>query len=160
MVWMLSGLLLAFLAPGTTHAQAETNPDEYKADNMARVEALSAKTEFQGHFSLPYHVQCHRHKLDPGQYTVVVKTLEDGMKLVMFQREGSEIVVESRPITPTSVSDQGHSAVLVRHGQGPGVYTLEAVYLENLKLVLILDESGRTQMLDKIFAGVKRVPIS
>ena len=56
--------------------------------------------------------------------------------------------------------DQGHSAVLVRHGQGPGSYTLEAVYVESLKLVLVLDESGHTQFLDKIFAGVKRVPIS
>jgi hypothetical protein len=49
---------------------------------------------------------------------------------------------------------------LVRHGQGPGNYTLEAVYVEKLKLVLMLDESGHTQMLDKIFAGVKRVPIT
>jgi hypothetical protein len=32
---------------------------------------------------------------------------------------------------------------------------LEAVYVESLKLVLMLDESGHTQMLDKIFADVK-----
>jgi hypothetical protein len=49
---------------------------------------------------------------------------------------------------------------LVRHGQGPGNYTLEAVYVESLKLVLMLDESGHTQLLDKMFATVKRVPIS
>jgi hypothetical protein len=49
---------------------------------------------------------------------------------------------------------------LVRHGQGPGNYTLEAVYVESLKLVLMLDESGHTRVVDKIFAGVKRVPIS
>jgi hypothetical protein len=128
---------------------------------MARIEALSAKTDFEGHFSLPYKAQCHLHKLEPGDYTVVVKTLEDGMKLVMFRREGSEVVVESRPIPPTAVpEDQGHSAVLVRHGQGPGNYTLEAVYVESLKLVLMLDESGHTRVIDKIFAGVKRVPIS
>jgi hypothetical protein len=69
--------------------------------------------------------------------------------------------VESRPIPPTAVpEDQGHSAVLVRHGQGPGNYTLEAIYVESLKLVLMLDESGHTRVVDKIFAGVKRVPIS
>jgi hypothetical protein len=158
--WAAVGLVFAVLLPITTYAQAETTPDEYKADNMARIEALSAKTEFEGHFSLPYKVQCHTHKLKPGDYTVVVKTLDDGMKLVMFRREGSEVVVESRPIPPTPVPDQGHSAVLVRHGQGPGNYTLEAVYVESLKLVLVLDESGHTQLLDKIFAGVKRVPIS
>jgi hypothetical protein len=159
--WTTLALVFAVLFPITTHAQAETAPDEYKADNMARIEALSAKTDFEGHFSLPYKVQCHAHKLAPGDYTVVVKTLEDGMKLVMFRREGSEVVVESRPIPPTAVpTDQGHSAVLVRHGPGPGNYTLEAVYVESLKLVLMLDESGHAQFPDKIFAGVKRVPIS
>ena len=158
--WTTLGLVFAVLFPITTHAQAETAPDEVKADNMARIEALSAKTEFEGHFSLSNKVQCHMHKLAPGDYTVVVKTLEDGMKLVMFRRQGSEVVVESRPIPPTPVPDQGHSAVLVRHGPGPGNYTLEAVYVESLKLVLMLDESGHTQLPDKIFAGVKRVPIS
>jgi hypothetical protein len=159
--WTTLALVFAVLFPIATHAQAETAPDEYKADNMARIEALSAKTDFEGHFSLPYKVQCHMHKMEPGDYTVVVKTLEDGMKLVMFRREGSEVVVESRPIPPTAVpADQGHSAVLVRHGQGPGNYTLEAVYVENLKLVLMLDESGHTRVIDKMFAGVKRVPIS
>ena len=154
------GLVFAVLSPITTRAQADTAPDQYKADNMARIEALSAKTEFEGKFSLPYKVQCHNHKLGPGEYTVVVKTLEDGMKLVMFRREGSEVVVESKPIPPTPVSDQGHSAILVRHGQGPGNYTLEAVYVESLKQVLMLDETGHTQFLDKMFAGLKRVPIS
>ncbi|MGD0404938.1 MAG: hypothetical protein ABSB66_17275 [Candidatus Acidiferrales bacterium] len=153
-------LLFAVLSPNTAHAQAETAPDSYKADNMARIEALSAKTDFEGHFSLKYKVQCHMHKMEPGDYTVVVKTLDDGMKLVMFRREGSEVVVESKPIPPTTVTDQGHSAILVRHGQGPGNYTLEAVYVESLKLVLMLDESGHTQLLDKMFATVKRVPIS
>jgi len=158
--WTILGLMFAVLFPITTHAQSDAAPDQYKADNMARIEALSAKTEFEGHFSLPYKAQCHMHKLEPGNYTVVVKSLEDGMRLVMFRREGSEVVVESRPIPPTSAPDQGHSAVLIRHGQGPGAYTLEAVYVESLKLVLVLDESGHTQLLDKIFAGVKRVPIS
>ena len=157
--WTTLGLLFAVLFPITTHAQTETAPDEIKADNMARIEALSAKTEFEGHFSLTNKVQCHMHKMEPGDYTVVVKTLEDGMKLVMFRRAGSEVVVESRPIPPTQVPDEGHSAVLVRHGPGPGKYTLEAVYVESLKLVLMLDESGHTQLPDKMFAGVKRVPI-
>ena len=91
--WTTLALVFAVLFPITTHAQAETAPDEIKADNMARIEALSAKTDFEGHFSLPYKAQCHLHKLEPGDYTVVVKTLEDGMKLVMFRREGSEVVV-------------------------------------------------------------------
>ena len=86
--WTTLALVFAVLFPITTHAQAETAPDEYKADNMARIEALSAKTDFEGHFSLPYKAQCHMHKLEPGDYTVVVKTLEDGMKLVCFGEKG------------------------------------------------------------------------
>jgi len=34
------------------------------------------------------------------------------------------------------------------------------VYVEILKLVLFLDESGNTKPLDKMFASVIRVPIS
>lgn len=82
------------------------------------------------------------------------------MKMVLFRRKGSEVVIESHPIAPASVSDEGLSAVLVRYGQGPGNCTLEVVYVESLKLLLVPDESGHTQFLDKIFAGVKRVPIS
>ena len=81
-------------------------------------------------------------------------------KMVTLQREGSDVVLHSRPVTPTSVSDQGHSAVLVRHGPGPGTHTLEGVYVEILKLVLFLDESGHTKPIDKMFASVIRVPIS
>jgi hypothetical protein len=79
---------------------------------------------------------------------------------VTLQREGSDIVLQSRPVPPTSVPDEGRSAVLVRHGPGPGSHTLEGVYLENLKLVLFLDESAHTRPLDKMFASVKRLPIS
>lgn len=71
--WMTVSLVLAVLVPITAHAQRETAPDEYKADNMARIEALSAKSELQGRFSLPYKVQYQLHKLEPGDYTLVVK---------------------------------------------------------------------------------------
>jgi hypothetical protein len=80
--------------------------------------------------------------------------------MVTLQREGSDVVLHSRPVTPTSVSDQGHSAVLLRHGPGPNSHTLEGVYVETLKLVLFLDESGNTKPIDKMFASVKRLPIS
>jgi hypothetical protein len=49
---------------------------------------------------------------------------------------------------------------MLGHGPGPGTHTLEGVYLENLKLVLFLDETGHTNPIDKVFASVKRVPIS
>jgi hypothetical protein len=157
---VIAGLVLAGFWPATTHAQAEGGAVEYKTNNMAPVTPPpTAKTDFQGHFSLPYLVQCHGHKLTPGQYTLVVKTVGED-KMVTLQREGSDIVLQSRPVTPTSVSDEGHSAVLVRHGPGPKSHTLEGVYLENLKLVLFLDDSGHTSRMDKMFASVKRVPIS
>jgi hypothetical protein len=158
--WLLAGLVIACVSPVVTHAQADTAAEVYHpADTGPGAPPLSVKTDFEGHFSLPYQVQCHGHKLAPGEYTLVVKTVGED-KMVTLQREGSDVVLHSRPVPPTSVSDHGPSAVMLRHGPGPGTHTLEGVYLENLKLVLFLDEAGRTNPIDKVFASVKRVPIS
>ena len=158
--WIVTGLVLACFCSTAAHAQADTAPDNYKRSNTSPITPDTAvKKDFQGNFSLPNQVECHGHKLAPGKYTLVVKTVGKDM-MVTLQREGSDIVLQSRPVTPTSVSEEGHSAVLVRHGPGPNSHTLEGVYLENLKLVLFLDESGHTKSLDKMFASVKRLPIS
>jgi len=157
--WMVAGLVLACFCSATTHAQATIAPDNYPRLNTVPYTPEAVKVDFQGNFSLPNEVQCHGHKLAPGKYTLVVKTVGKD-KMVTLQREGSDVVLHSRPVTPTSVSDQGHSAVLVRHGPGPGTHTLEGVYVEILKLVLFLDESGNTKPLDKMFASVIRLPIS
>jgi len=157
--WMIAGLMLACFCSATTHAQATIAPDNYPRLNTVPYTPEAVKVDFQGNFSLPNEVQCHGHKLAPGKYTLMVKTVGKD-KMVTLQREGSDVVLHSRPVTPTSVSDQGHSAVLVRHGPGPGTHTLEGVYVETLKLVLFLDESGNTKPLDKMFASVIRVPIS
>ena len=157
--WMVAGLVLACFCSATTRAQASIEPDNYPRLNTVPITAEALKVDFQGNFSLPNEVQCHGHKLAAGKYTLTVKTVGTD-KMVTLQREGSDVVLHSRPVTPTSVSDQGHSAVLVRHGPGPGTHTLEGVYVEILKLVLFLDESGNTKPLDKMFASVIRVPIS
>jgi hypothetical protein len=156
---MVAGLVLACFCSATIHAQATIAPDNYPRSNMAPITDPSVKVDFQGNFSLPNEVQCHGHKLAPGKYTLMVKTIGTD-KMVTLQREGSDVVLHSRPVTPTSVSDQGHSAVLVRHGPGPGTHTLEGVYVEILKLVLFLDEGGHTKPMDKMFASVVRLPIS
>ncbi|MGA8144904.1 MAG: hypothetical protein WB987_13540 [Candidatus Acidiferrales bacterium] len=158
--WLIAALLLSFVSPLITHAQAETGAEEYKSTTTSPAAPDPAvKTDFQGHFSLPVDVQCHGHKLAPGQYTLVVKTVGQD-KMVTLQREGTDVVLQSRPIAPTSVSNEGHSAVMLRHGPGPKSHTLEAVYVENLKLVLFLDDSGHTRSIDKMFASLKRLPIS
>jgi hypothetical protein len=158
--WLILGLAIASFLPVATHGQAETGADDFKSNNtVPAVPGPAAKTEFKGHFTLPFQVQCHGNKLAPGEYTLMVKTVGED-KMVTFQREGSDVVLKSHPLPPTSVSDQGKSAVLLRHGPGPGGHTLEGVYLENLKLVLFLDDSGHTKFMDKMFAGLKRVPIS
>jgi hypothetical protein len=110
-------------------------------------------------FSLPYQVQCHGHKLAAGEYKLLVKTVGED-KMVTLQREGSDVVLHSRPVPPTSVSDHGPSAMMLRHGPGPGTHTIEGVYIENLKLVLFLDETGHANPIDKVFASVKRIPIT
>jgi hypothetical protein len=157
--WATALLTIATFFPAVAHAQAETGAQEHASTNMAAIAPVPAKTEFQGHFTLPYEVQCHGHKLAAGEYIVMVKTVGED-KMVTLQREGSDVVLHSRPVPPTSVSDHGPSAVMLRHGPGPNGHTLEGVYLENLKLVLFLDETGHNNPMDKVFASVKRVPIS
>lgn len=156
--WIMVGLLLLCCWPATARAQAEHSPDNYGVSNAAPVASNApAKTDFQGTFSLENEVQCAGHKLTAGKYTIVVKTVGEN-KMVTIQREGNDIVLTVRKAIPPS--DSGHSAVLVRHGPGPSGHTLEAVYIESLKLVLFLDESGCTKQMDKMFAGVKRTPIT
>jgi hypothetical protein len=157
--WTIAALVLAAFFPVITHAQAETGAQEHESSNMAAIAHTPAKTEFEGHVSLPYEVQCHGHKLAAGEYKLLVKTVGED-KMVTLQREGSDVVLHSRPVPPTSVSDHGPSAMMLRHGPGPGTHTLEGVYIENLKLVLFLDETGHANPIDKVFASVKRVPIT
>jgi hypothetical protein len=152
-------LILAAFLPVIAHAQAETGAQEHESSNMAAVAHTPSKTEFEGRVSLPYEVQCHGHKLAAGEYKLLVKTVGED-KMVTLQREGSDVVLHSRPVPPTSVSDHGPSAMMLRHGPGPGTHTLEGVYIENLKLVLFLDETGHANPIDKVFASVKRIPIT
>jgi hypothetical protein len=155
----IAPLMLAAFFPAVAHAQAETGAQEHESNNMATMAHAPAKTEFEGHVSLPYEVQCHGHKLAAGDYKLFVKTVGED-KTVTLQREGSDVVLHSRPVPPTSVSDHGPSAMMLRHGPGPGTHTIEGVYIENLKLVLFLDETGHANPIDKVFASVKRIPIT
>jgi len=96
--WMVAGLMMACFSPVITHAQADTAAEEYHSTNTGPgAPAPSVKTDFQGHFSLPYEVQCHGHKLAPGDYTLVVKTVGED-KMVTLQRERSDVVLNSRPV--------------------------------------------------------------
>src|ERR1700744_821534 len=152
-------LILAAFFPVISHAQAETGAQDHETHNMASMVHTPATTEFEGHVSLPYQVQCHGHKLAAGEYKLFVKTVGED-KMVTLQREGSDVVLKSRPVPPTSVSDHGPSAMMLRHGPGPGTHTIEGVYIENLKLVLFLDETGQANPIDKVFASVNRIPIT
>jgi hypothetical protein len=157
--FLIAGLVLACFWPASTHAQAEGSPDAYESKKAEPEHpAPSVKAEFQGNFSLPFQAQCGGHKLAPGKYTLMVKTVGES-KMVTLQQDGNEIVLPvHRTTSPASAS--GRSVVMLRHGPGPGSRTLEGLYLEKLNLELYLDESGHTKAMDKMFAGVKRVPIS
>jgi hypothetical protein len=159
-IWIASLLVVACLAPVAAHAQSEPSPDQYKDDGMATILPDPAvKPDYQGTFTMPYEVWCHGNRLVPGEYKLSVKTV-GADKIVSLQREGSNVVLHSRPVPPNAVADVGHSAVMLRHGPGPSGHTLEGVYVESLKLVLFLDDRGHTNPFDKIFASVTRLPIS
>jgi hypothetical protein len=151
-------LALVLFFPTAARAQAEHAPDNYGVSNATPLNSNSrANTEFQGSFSLDKEAQCAGHKLTAGKYTILVKTVGEN-KMVTLEHDGKDVVLSVRKATPPT--DSGHSAVLVRHGPGPSGHTVEAVYVESLNLMLFLDESGCTKQVDKMFAGVKRTPIS
>jgi hypothetical protein len=116
---MFAGLALACFWPATTQAQAEVAPDFYAIDNSAPIPqpqlTLAANAqqaaEFQGNISLPYQVQCSGKKLAAGQYTVAVKT-EGRQKTVVLHKDGNEVKLAVRQITPASKSER--SALLVQ----------------------------------------------
>lgn len=155
---LLAGLALACIWPATVRAQAETTPETYKESNaVPHTPAPPAKVDFQGKFTLPFEVRCHGHKMPPGQYTLVVKTVGDA-RMATIEHDGKETVLQ---VSRTSQSsDSGKSAVMVRHGPGPGAHTIECVWVEPLNIMMYLDESGHTGFMDKIFASLKRVPIT
>jgi hypothetical protein len=96
---MIAPLMLTAFFPAAAHAQAETGAQEHETHNMAAIAHTPAKTEFEGHVSLPYEVQCHGHKLAAGEYKLLVKTVGED-KMVTLQREGSDVVLHSVPFLP------------------------------------------------------------
>jgi hypothetical protein len=159
----VAGLALACFWPATTHAQAEVSPDFYAIDNSAPIQqpqvALAANTqqapaEFQGNISLPYQVQCRGKKLAAGQYTVAVKT-DGAKKTVVLHKDGSEVMLAVKQITPVSRSDR--SALLVQSAGATRM--LEAVYVSSLNAILYLDHDWKLSLLDRMKTA-ERVPIS
>jgi len=156
--WLFAGLALACFWPATARAQAETTPDTYKEHNaVPHTSAAPAKVDFQGKFTLPFEVRCHGHKMPPGQYTLTVKTVNDA-KMATIEHDGKETVLQVSRVSQSS--DSGKSAVMVRHGPGPRAHTVESVYVEPLNMMMYLDESGHTGFMDRMFASLKRVPIT
>jgi hypothetical protein len=152
---LIAGLVLANFWPATTRAQAEVSPDNYKRVPVTPVPPV--QPSFQGNFSLSYPVGCSGNRLDPGKYTLSLIT--EGMsKTLTIHREGGDVVLTVLSVSQIPAS--GQNALLVRHGPGPKSHTIEGVYLENIKAVFYLDHSGKVKPLDKMFAGVQRVPIT
>jgi hypothetical protein len=157
-VLMIAALAAVSLWPATVHAQAETNPDTYHPSGTPpSASSPAVQKHFEGSFKLSQPAQCEGHKLEVGEYKLIVKTVGEG-KMVTLEREGHDIVLTVRRTAPAS--ETGKTVVLVRHGPGPGSRTLEAVYCEVLNMMLYLDESGHEKRMDKMFAGVKRVPVA
>ena len=142
--WTIAALMLAAFFPAITHAQAETGAQDHETHNTAAMVHTPAKTEFEGHVSLPYEGQCHGHKLAAGDYKLLVKTVGED-KMVTLQREGSDVVLRSRPVPPTSVSDHGPSAMMLRHG-GPGYAHLLTHFVPMLRAVGLSDQTIREIM--------------
>ncbi len=144
---LIAGVALVGLLPAPCRAQAEVTPDFYELSNteatMTAQQEPTAKrqqqaAEFQGKVSLPYAIECSGKSLTPGQYSVSVKT--DGTnRLVSIRRNGQVVSVVAREASQSAAN--GQSALLVR--RAGRAHKLQAVYVEELNVVLYLDAAGK-----------------
>ena len=151
-----AALGIACLLPVTAHAQADVSPDHFELLNTetpAAPPALvastkDAKADFQGKFSLPYHVQCSGKNLKPGEYQLSVKS-EGTNRVIAIHGRGANLNIQARVVPANRAESQ--SAVLVRKsGQSR---SLEGVYVEALNAMLYLETSTGLGVME-------RVPIS
>ena len=151
-----AALGVACLLPVMAHAQAEVAPDHFELLNTETAAAPpaqvatanQAKGDFQGKFSLPYHVQCSGKNLKPGEYQLSVKS--DGTnRVIAIHGRGANLNIQARVVPANRAESQ--SAVLVRKsGQSR---RLEGVYVEALNAMLYLETSTDLGV-------IERVPIS
>jgi hypothetical protein len=154
-----AALGVACLLPVTTHAQADVSPDIYELANtettvrmqQVQVASNSAKpADFQGRFALPYDVRCKGKNLKSGQYSLSVKS-EGTSRVVTIARGGETMNIRAQELTGNAAA--GHSTVLVRKSNEGRM--LEAVYLQQLNLLLYLDTNAVAQS-----GEMERLPIS
>jgi hypothetical protein len=150
---------LACLLPVTTHAQADVSPSFYEvvspetiaAEHQLIAAANTAKpADFQGKFALPYEVRCKGKSLKSGQYSLSVKS--EGTSRVVTIARGSE-TMNIRAQELTGNSKTSHSTVLVRKSHEGRM--LEAVYVQQLNILLFLDGNAAAQS-----GQMERLPIT
>jgi hypothetical protein len=154
-----AALGLACLLPVTTHAQADVSPSFYEvvspetiaAEHQLLAAANTAKpADFQGKFALPYEVRCKGKSLEPGQYSLWVKSEGTG-RVVTIARKGETMNIRAQELTGNAGAS--HSTVLVRKSNEGRM--LEAVYVRQLNLLLYLDTNAVAQS-----GQMERLPIS
>jgi hypothetical protein len=144
-----AALGFACLLPATVRAQAEVAPDFYELSNTETT-AAQAKANFEGTFSLPYHVQCSGKDLKPGQYLVSVKS-EGESRVVTIHGSGENVKIQVHEAPANGAVSQ--SALLVRKsGEGR---RLEGVYVERLNTMLYLETNTNGSQ-----GETERLPIS
>ena len=144
-----AALGLAWLLPATAHAQAEVAPDFYELSNTETT-ATQAKANFEGKFSLPYHVQCSGKDLKPGQYLFSVKS-EGASRVVTIHRGGESVNIPMHEVPANQTAS--HSALLVRKSSEGR--KLEGVYVESLNTMWYLGTNTNGSQV-----GMERLPIS
>jgi hypothetical protein len=114
------------------------------------VASTAKPTDFQGRFALPYDVRCKGKSLKSGQYSLSVKS-EGTSRVVTIARNGETMNIRAQELAGNPAASR--SSVLVRKSHEGRM--LEAVYVQQLNVLLYLDTNAVTQS-----GHMERLPIT
>jgi hypothetical protein len=145
----------ACLLPARVHAQVDAQPDTnlYEGPNMERIggpsvpvaSANGAKAEFAGTFSLPYQVACGAKKLNPGEYSLSVKSDGTG-RVVTIHGKAASMKMPARVVPANRATS--HSELLVsKSGER---HRIEGVYIAELNATLYLGGHAADGVMERL----------
>jgi hypothetical protein len=155
--WMMKIVIglagLAAIGSTRTCAQAEVDPDHFETTNtesltqpQTHINAQqTAKLNYGGNFTLPYHLQCNGRNLLPGKYFLALNSDGRTARLTL-NRKGQVVRIDG--IKQNQNRDQKHD----------GLHRLSVIHVAQLDLVLNPTQ-GREGLAEGRSKSIERLPV-
>jgi hypothetical protein len=152
---------LAAIGSTRTCAQAEVDPDHFDTTNtepltqpQTHINAQqTAKLNYGGNFTLPYHLQCNGRNLLPGKYFLALNSDGRTARLTL-NRKGQVVRIDG--IKQNQNRDQKRNGLIVeRSGK---LHRLSVIHVAQLDLVLN-PAQGREGLADGGSKSIERLPV-